>query len=1351
MKIYFTRLISSFVLIFLGVSAFAHVNPNIQKIKKDKSNLQATLRDDCNPATAQVDMAINNVRARLTTGGDVWWNLSDGRYVVPKVPVGSGLPEVSSIFAGAVWLGGYDPSGNLKMAAATYRNSSNNDYFPGPIDPVTGTTELQTCLNWDRFFTVTGEEIDRHLRNFAVAKLEGVPYSPDSIPDGVKYWPGKGNPYFLEKYGFELPNTAQALGSFWDEDFGGTYDPTEGDYPIIEIRGCPLPQYPDEMTFWIYNDAGGAHTATQGQRIQMEVQVQAFAYATNDAINDMTFQRYKLINRAQVDIGDCYFAMWVDPDLGCYTDDYVGCDTTRSLAYVYNEDELDGVNGCTCDQGVNTYCDEIPILGVDYFRGPLSPKKFGPNGELLDLEPGGQESPDTLVELGMSSFIYYNNGSVGNPNAGTVDPDIDFEYYNYLSGYWRDGTPITFGGSGYNPNSDETTKYVLSGAPNDPTKWSMCTAALPFGDRRTIQASGPFTLKPQAINELIIGAVWVPNFDYPCPDISRLQAADDLAQNLFNSCFEIKDGPDAPDVDIVELDKQLVLILTNDTISSNNAFEAYEGVDLLASDEVEDSLYRFEGYKIFQLVNEQVTPQELDDIEKARLIRQVDVKNGVTELYNWTSVVNPYPGNSELVWTFERKVEGQDVGINHAFNITSDEFSTTDNALVNHKEYYFMVIAYAYNNWEDFDPRTGLGQQMQYCEGRKNIRVYTGVPRPIAYQAMNSFYGDGPIVTRLSGAGSGTNFLDMDTTMYDKILDNDTDGKVVYKRGQGPISVKVINPIELKDGKFRLDIIGEADEEGFLLPGAYWQITNIDDGSVIKADFPLDRLNEQIINEYGFSVSVNQIDEPGDQGPNNGVIGGSIEYKDPLGQDWLTFFPDGGNEFLAGPVFDFVKNSNGQVDYEYDLAGTLDNIGGTGMVPFWICDYRIGTPYITPGAKDSELHGFVRSRGNNDLQDLNNVDIVLTSDKTKWSRCAIVETSTTDFRNAGYSTIGNTVQFDLRESPSVGLEDNNGDGYPDPDGSGIGFGYFPGYAVDVETGKRLNIFFGENSTYNDDFSAFLKDENPLGKDMIWNPSDEIFANPPEGVPASIWNFVVGGQHMIYVTRQEYDGCEFIGSRLEKAAIANRKIKALELITWAGIPMLRPDFELLSYEDGLIPNDVTIKLRVQDVYRLDQAYDEDASTFEPSFVGTGDLPSYEFEFRGQGVEDLVPEEYEGALANINVVPNPYYAYSAYEVTQFNNIVKITNLPARAIVTIYSLDGKFIQQFNRDERGVLQSGRSNPGIISTQPNPDIEWNLRNSSGIPIASGVYLIHVAAPDLGEERTIKFFAINRKFDPSGL
>ena len=48
------------------------------------------------------------------------------------------------------------------------------------------------------------------------------------------------------------------FGRFFDADDDGLYDPLKGDYPSIEIRGCPNDRYPDEMIFWIYNDEGGA-------------------------------------------------------------------------------------------------------------------------------------------------------------------------------------------------------------------------------------------------------------------------------------------------------------------------------------------------------------------------------------------------------------------------------------------------------------------------------------------------------------------------------------------------------------------------------------------------------------------------------------------------------------------------------------------------------------------------------------------------------------------------------------------------------------------------------------------------------------------------------------------------------------------------------------------------------------------------------------------------------------------------------------------------------------------------------------------------------------------------------------
>ena len=167
-------------------------------------------------------------------------------------------------------------------------------------------------------------------------------------------------------------------------------------------------------------------------------------------------------------------------------------------------------------------------------------------------------------------------------------------------------------------------------------------------------------------------------------------------------------------------------------------------------------------------------------------------------------------------------------------------------------------------------------------------------------------------------------------------------------------------------------------------------------------------------------------------------------------------------------------------------------------------------------------------------------------------------------------------------------------------------------------------------------------------------------------------------------------------------------------------------QMLPLEDGLIPNDLTVKLRVENPYNLETAFNINAATACVNF-DTDQLPLYEFELNGLQAVDLTQEPHDGILADVNVVPNPYYAFSSYEINRLDKAVKITNVPDQATVTIYSLDGKFIQEFRRDERPVIKSG-ANPGVSTSQTNPDIRWNLENFAGIPISSGVYLslIHI-------------------------
>ncbi len=1323
------------ILCFGFLSAFAYINPNHSA---PASNTQeVSYRMSCAQAVRQTDLDINNVRARLLVGGDVWWDGSSGRYIVPNVQPGE--VEVSSIFAGAVWIGGIDPAGNLKLAAQTYGTSNGgSDFWPGPLTE-DGTVEDEVCAQWDNFFTVTGAEIDLHIAQFQEAQAAGIDYDVSLIPEGVRGWPGLGNPFFFDIFGFELPTAEQGLGAFFDVDESGDYNPEFGDYPIIEIRNCIEPQYPDEMKFWIYNDAGNIHTETGGDAIQMEIQVQAFAYATNDELNNMTFNRYKLINRAQESIDSTYFAMWVDADLGCFDDDFIGCDTTRSMMYIYNADAVDGSTGDACTGGVETYGDDIPYLGVDYFRGPLAPKVVLPDGTCRNPRIG--EPADTIVEIGMTSFLYYNNGGSGTADPAQVDPTNAVEYYNYLTGSWRDGSLVTFGGSGL--GGTVPVQFTFPDAPNDNNGWSMCSAGLPEEDRRTIQASGPFRLDPGQLNELIIGVPWVPSVtSYPCPDIGRLQRADDIAQGLFNSCFDIIDGPDAPDVNWLELDQRLVAVLSNEeTAASNNSFLQYAERDALAPDILpfDSASYKFEGYLVYQLADVNVAIDELDDPDKARLVFQSDVENNVSTIYNWNEDANPF-NPAVSIFSPELQIEASDNGILNSFELTTDIFS--GDPLINHTTYFYTAIAYAYNNWMQFDPVTGLGQTTPYLEGRRNIQTYAVTPRPITDRALQANFGDGAVVTRLDGQGVGSNFLVLSKEERERLLENQIglagfEGEITYEPGGGPVTVSVVDPLRVLDGEYIIRL----DQSAALPTGdSSWELFDANSNeSLGRSTQSLENQNEELFPDLGISITIQQSDDAGSLSDNtNGAIGQTISYEDPT-QNWLIAVPDNGAGIDGlGGFFDlnFQPTGGGQLNSSLDPSQAYTNLGTGHFAPYTLMDWTTKPNFYATPAWFSPQSAVAQQR--NPLSNLNNVDIVYTNDKSKWSRCVVIETGNNYFSQQGFELDDGNANFDVVDRPSVGKEDNDGDGRPDPDGTGTGEAWFPGYAIDVETGERLNIFFGENSAYGDNTLApegLLSSVN--GSDMMFNPSEQV-AFPPAGAPPTAFNLPLGGMHYMYVTRQAYDECAFIKEKLSET-LSFRKIDAIIEIAWSGIPIRNPNVALLSYADGLIPTETVVSLRVDSPYAERLGTNDNAS-----------FPSYRFELENaQALPVTTEDEINTQLDMINVVPNPYLAFSAYENTQFNNVVKITNLPAQAVVTIYSLDGQFIRQYNRDEVELPSPG-ANPGVAFSQINPVIEWDLRNAAGIPISSGVYLIHVQAEGLGE-RVIKWFGVNRQFDPSGL
>jgi hypothetical protein len=180
------------------------------------------------------------------------------------------------------------------------------------------------------------------------------------------------------------------------------------------------------------------------------------------------------------------------------------------------------------------------MMGIRILKGVSAGRVYNSDGELEVPEPG--EAPDTYVDLGLTSVTYYNNGGLTPaPPPGTDDPNTPQEYHNLLSGLWKDGTPLTNTGNGYNlGGAGETTTFAFDGDPAEAGEWSMCSENLPEQDRRMVLGSGPFRILLGSINTMSFAIFHVNDVVHPCPSTDNLTAASEDVYNLYNGLSAVE-------------------------------------------------------------------------------------------------------------------------------------------------------------------------------------------------------------------------------------------------------------------------------------------------------------------------------------------------------------------------------------------------------------------------------------------------------------------------------------------------------------------------------------------------------------------------------------------------------------------------------------------------------------------------------------------------------------------------------------------------------------------------------------------------------------------------------------------
>ncbi len=521
---------------------------------------------------------------------------------------------------------------------------------------------------------------------------------------------------------------------------------------------------------------------------------------------------------------------------------------------------------------------------------------------------------------------------------------------------------------------------------------------------------------------------------------------------------------------------------------------------------------------------------------------------------------------------------------------------------------------------------------------------------------------------------------------------------------------------------------------GLITPFSTWTLSDSNGNIYVANEYNMVRENEIMIEGWtldgeaislGFTINLKQALSPQLA---NAFLNAEIEFENSQDR-WLTGISDEEGE----SVFNWIRSGTDSsweqdlafVDYEYyddneHYETILDGI----IAPFCLAAKVRGSYLgVSPGCNSC---GPEYQLPTNTLNNLASVKVVLTQDQDLWTQCVVVEQG-----KAAEINQGRAASSTMRIHPSL----NKDGSYNENE---IGRSWFPGYAINLETGERLNMMFGENST-----------NNQNGLDMIWNPTDVLFQGQfPNGLK-------FGGEHYVYIMSTQYDNGtaihEAFNLRLRKQEEAielaangdNNGAQEAQAIVdaipseiyntaiYVATTILEQGSEMIEMENGLIPSGAEILIHMATPYRE---------------TPTGEPLHYRFNFKDLAAQIGVSEIAENALDDIRAVPNPYYAYSDYERNQLDNRIRITNLPDICNIRIFSLDGTLVKNIAIDNAAIIGSTAYGAEVGKELIN-FAEWDLKNDNGLAIAGGVYLIHIEAPQLGLDKTIKWLAVIRPTD----
>jgi hypothetical protein len=446
---------------------------------------------------------INNINMWVTNFGSFAYDLSTGNAGL-EFPRGSGL---TAVFASGLWLGA-TVNGEVRTVVAEY----SQEYGPGNI------TSPSTWAN------PSGQA----FKTWKVLKWSGNPQdtahadrAASDLGRDVRLDPLAHNSWS------EYMKNAAPYGAPWKlYRLDDTSTPAVGD--SVDVPGPDV--LGDQMLWAVYNDLDPSnHTNAAGRSnpLGVEIQQTTFGFNRQGALGNTLFLSYKFINKGPNQLDNMYVSLWADPDLGGFTDDLVGCDTTLSLGFTYNATNSDQLYGIT-----------PPALGYDFFKGPTV---------------GAQT-------LGLTSFNKYINGT---------DPSSRNQTYNYMKGLRPDGAALI------DPTTGAPTKFFHPGDPVTRTGWLDPTGA----DKRMMLSAGPFSMAPGE-TQTVVGAIIIGRGSDRLSSITALKFFDKSAQDAFDRNFVLPSAPPQPVVKTSVDQGQVELCWGTDSQNYSQPGYVFEGYNV---------------------------------------------------------------------------------------------------------------------------------------------------------------------------------------------------------------------------------------------------------------------------------------------------------------------------------------------------------------------------------------------------------------------------------------------------------------------------------------------------------------------------------------------------------------------------------------------------------------------------------------------------------------------------------------------------------------------------------------------------------------------------------------------------